>query len=95
MFDFGEFEKSIKLLYFDIPSLHTFDEEGCRFFDRLAALQGNGISIFARRSIQILIVHKWQRVKTFIKYMMLAPHLVFLIIHVIWNINVRPFKRDM
>jgi len=36
MFDSNGFDMSIRLKYLDIPSLHTFDEEGCRFMDTLA-----------------------------------------------------------
>jgi hypothetical protein len=36
MFDSEGFDRQIRLKYLDIPSLHTFDEEGCRFMDLLA-----------------------------------------------------------
>jgi hypothetical protein len=51
MFVTGVFEKNIKLEYLDIPSLHTFDKEGCRFFDLLAAINVEDIEIFGHRSI--------------------------------------------
>jgi hypothetical protein len=36
MFNPQGFDRAITLKYFDIPSLHTFDDEGCEFMMMLA-----------------------------------------------------------
>ena len=51
MFETGVFEKNIRLEYLDIPSLHTFDNEGCKFFEALANIESSNIGIFKNRSV--------------------------------------------
>jgi hypothetical protein len=46
MFDSEGFDMSIRLKYLDIPSLHTFDEEGCHFMDILARQDGKNLHLF-------------------------------------------------
>jgi hypothetical protein len=46
MFDDTEFEKTIKVMYFDIPKLHEFSKEGDKFFSYL--FETGNIEIFAK-----------------------------------------------
>lgn len=47
MFDDDGFDMSIRLMYLDIPSLHTFDEEGCKFMDLLGAQDNGEMDLFS------------------------------------------------
>jgi hypothetical protein len=37
LFDLNGFDRDITIKYLDIPSLHTFDDEGCKFMTLLAS----------------------------------------------------------
>jgi hypothetical protein len=47
LFDPDAFEKSIDLVYFDIPQLHQFSEAGDEFFALLEKTPTKNISLFA------------------------------------------------
>ena len=49
MFDPNGFDRPIKLKYLDIPSLHTFDADGCKFMSMLANTEE--IQLFLERSV--------------------------------------------
>ena len=49
MFDPEGFDKTISMIYFDIPALHGFDTPGCRFFDLLN--KSDDIELFSKRSV--------------------------------------------
>jgi len=87
MFDPNGFDKAIDLKYFDMPSLHTFDEEGCQFMEHLAYTPN--IELFLFRSVQFIITHKWIQVKNFVTYLEFMPHMALLSLHCFWNVNIR------
>ena len=61
MFDEG-LANDIDLVYLDIPSLHTFNNDGCRFFELLADPLCP-IEYFGTLAVQIVITHKWSKVR--------------------------------
>jgi hypothetical protein len=93
MFESGGLAKPIELVYFDIPSLHTFNNDGCRFFELLAGPDCS-IHIFGTTAVQMVITHKWQKVWIFVVYMQFLPHLALIVIHLLWIAQVRPYRDE-
>jgi len=42
----------------------------------------------------MVITHKWNKVKNFMKYLQFAPHICFLLIHLLWNAQIRAIRGD-
>lgn len=80
------------LKYFDIPKLHEFGPEGMRFFELLETT--DNYSLFEKKSIQILIMFKWQKVHWFIKYFQFGPHLFMIITYMTWLVFVRGVRSE-
>jgi hypothetical protein len=87
MFDSKGFVQNIRLRYFDITELHTFNKEGCAFIEHLEAT--NNISLFRLLSVRIIIRYKWNRIKKVIIYLQFLPHTALLFAHILWNAQVR------
>ena len=93
MFDENSFEMRIKLVYLDIPRLHEFTEEGNRFFELLELTED--IELFKKESVQILITYKWGIVFDFIFYQQFLPHVAQVLIHLYWNVHIRPYRSEI
>lgn len=85
------FEAEIETTYLDIPSLHTFNNDGCRFFDILADSSCD-LDIFQRKSIKILVNHKWAQVRDLIVKIQFMPLVILIITLILWNSFVRPYR---
>ena len=81
------FERKILLEYLDIPSLYTFNEHGNRFFKILAGMEST--ELFRCRSIQIIIMYKWNRLRKLILYLQFFPHIGMLATHLYWHVYIR------
>jgi hypothetical protein len=62
--------------------------------DLLGAQDNGEMELFSQRSIQIIIRHKWDKVKDFMTYLQFAPHIAFLLLHLLWNVHVRPAREE-
>lgn len=90
MFIKEAFEQTVSIEYFDIPSLYTFNEDGNTFFDILTS--SDNISLFKCRSIQIIIMYKWLKLKERMLYLQFVPHITMVTVHLIWHVEIRPYR---
>ena len=92
MYGVTQFKMNLNIRYFDVPELHHFDEQGNAFFDVLADIQEEELSIFERQSIQLLITMKWSRLRPIMMYGLFTPQVLLLFTNVMWHTTVRPFR---
>jgi len=52
----------------------------------------NSTDLFKFRSIQIIIMYKWHKLKNKIKYWQFCPHIFMLVTHLFWHVAIRPYR---